>query len=181
MKKFIVLVAALLAALFIVGCASKPAAPSEPSASDLLASAKGNAPSGVLVGQAIAKQGSREDSIRRAEQNAALQIIRAIQYIAGEMIDEQVTSGRLSASVVSDFKTTINTALSRTGIDAVKVESGAGAGDTGYAVSYLDKAGTLKVFNSAVTASKESVSGTRNFNNDNFDAVFARAAAREWK
>jgi len=181
MKKFIVLIAALLAALFIAGCASKPAAPSGPSASDLLASAKGNAPSGVLVGQAVAKQGSKEDSIKKAEQNAMLQILKAIQYIATEMVDEQTTSGRISAANSAEFKQTLNLAISRSSIgDAVKVESGAGAGDTGYAVYYLDKAGALKIFNVAVTAAKEAVSA-RNFNNDNFDSWFAKAAAREWK
>jgi len=181
MKKMFVLVAALLAALLIVGCASKPAAPTGPSASELLSSAKGNAPDGALVGQATGRAGSADDSIKRAEQNAALQLIRAMTYIAGEMIDEQSAAGRLSAAVAADFKTNVQTALSRTAIggEAVKVESGAGS-DMGYAVYYLTKADTQKILTKVVNLAKESVAAG-NFNFSNFDAKFAAAAAREWK
>jgi len=174
MKKFVVLIATLLAALLIVGCASKPsAAPSGPSAAELLASAKEKAPSGVLVAQATAK-GS-------AEQTALRQLLRAMTFIVGEMIDEQSAAGRLSAGVASEFKANVSTLISKASLGkAVKVESGTGAGDMGYAVYYLGKAETLAEITTAVNLAKEQVSAG-NFNFNNFDVKFAAAIAREWK
>jgi len=169
MKKVIVLIAALLAALFIVGCASKP--PAGPTAAELLSSAKGNAPPGALVGQATSKG--------NAEQSAVLQIVRGLQYIASEMIDEQTAGGRLTSSVAADFKSNVNSALTRVAIDAVKVESGAGS-DMNYAVYALERGEALKVINKVTNAAKEVVAAG-NFNTNNFDAAFAKAAAREWK
>jgi len=182
MKKLIVLIAALLAALLIAGCASAaPAASSGPSASELLASAKNNAPLGTLVGQATATAGKDKDAaVKRAEQNAVLQLVRGMNYIVGEMIDEQAAAGRLTAGVASDFKTNVQTALTRTASDAVKVESGIGAGDVGYAVYYLTKDETQKVLTKATNAAKEVVAAG-NFNFSNFDAKFSAAANREWK
>jgi len=173
MKKFIVLIAALFAALLIAGCASKPAAPSGPSAAELMASAKDKAPAGVLIGQATGK-GS-------VDQVALRQIIRGMTYIVGEMADEQSAAGRLSAGVASEFKQTVATILSRANLgNAVKVEVGTGAGDMGYAVFYLDKAEALKEITKAVNLAKESVAAG-NFNFSNFEAKFAIAITKEWK
>ena len=176
MKKFIILVAALLAAMLIVGCASKPAAPTGPSASELLAEAKGSAPAGTIVGQATSKSGKS-----RAEQNAMSQIIRGLIYIVGEMIDEQAAGGRLTASAASDLKESVSSILSRAGLsDVVKVDSGASAAGEGWAVYSLSKADALKEITKAVNLAKESVSAG-NFNFNNFDAKFAAALTKEWK
>jgi len=175
MKKLIVLIAALLAALLIAGCASKPAAPTGPSAAELLSNARGGAPDGVLVGQATAKGGS-------ADQTAMRQLLRAMSYLAGEMIDEQAAGGRLTSSAASDFKVNVSTMISRSTLTgAVKVDSGTSAAGDGWAVYYLDKGEALKELNKAVGLAKEQVAGTSNFNTNNFDAKFALAAAREWK
>ena len=171
MKKLIVLMAALFAALVIVGCKTPP--PAGPSAAELLASAKGNAPDGVLVGLATAK-GS-------AEQTAMSQIKRGMIYIVGEMIDEQAAGGRLSASAANDLKTSVNSILSRASLaNVVKVDSGLSAAGDGWAVYYLSKADTLSEITKAVNLAKESVAAG-NFNLNNFDAKFAAAIAREWK
>jgi outer membrane murein-binding lipoprotein Lpp len=169
MKKLMVLTAALLAALFIVGCASKP--PAGPTAAELLSSAKGNAPGGTLVGQATSKG--------NAEQGAINQLARGLTYIAGEMIDEQAAGGRLTAGVAAEFKQKVNLGLTRVAIDAIKVESGAGS-DGNYAVYALDKTEALKSLTKAVNAAKEEVAAG-NFNLNNFDAAFAKAVMREWK
>ena len=176
MKKLIVLIAALLAALLIVGCASKPAAPTGPSAAEMMSDAKNNAPSSALVGQATSKSGKD-----RAEQNALLQIVRGMTYIVGEMVDEQAAGGRLTATVAADFKVAVNSALSRANLgNAVKVDSGVSAASEGWAVFYLDKGETQKEITKAVNLAKESVAAG-NFNFSNYDAKFAVAAAREWK
>ena len=169
MKKLTMIFASLAAVLFIAACASKP--PAGPTAAELLSSAKGNAPGGALVGQATSKG--------NAEQAAMLQLVRGLTYIAGEMIDEQAAAGRLTAGAASDFKSNVNTALTRVTIDAVKVESGAGS-DGNYAVYALDKGEALKVITKVTNAAKEVVAAG-NFNLNNFDAKFNAAAMREWK
>jgi len=180
MKKLIMLIAVLLAALLIIGCSSAP--PAGPSASEQMASAKNNAPIGTLVGQATGTAGKDKDAaIKKAEQNAMNQLARGMVYVAGEMIDEQSASGRLSAAVAGDFKSNVNTALSRVSFaEAIKVESGIGSGDVGYAVYYLTKDEAQKILTKAVNAAKEVVAAG-NFNFSNFDAAFAKAAGREWK
>jgi hypothetical protein len=179
MKNLIVLFAPLMAALLITGCASKP--PAGPSANDMLADAKGKAPAGTIVGQAIVK-GSKDSSAQsRAEQSALSQIKRGLTYIASEMIDEQAAAGGLTASVATELKQNVSTALSRATLEnTVKVESGADGAFVAYAVYYIDKGEALKEFTKAVNAAKEVVSA-RNFNTNTFDATFAKAAAREWK
>jgi len=171
-----VLIATLLAALLIVGCASKPAAPTGPSAADLMSDAKNNAPSGALIGQATSKSGKD-----RAEQNAMLQIVRGMNYIVGEMVDEQVSAGRVSGGVASDFKQAISTALSKSNLaNVTKVDSGVSAAGEGWAVYSQSKADTQKEITNAVNMAKRDVAAS-NFNFDNFSAKFDAAAAREWK
>jgi PBP1b-binding outer membrane lipoprotein LpoB len=176
MKKLIVLIAVLMAALLVVGCVTKPPAPSGPSAAELMAEAKNSAPSGSLVGQATSKSGQQ-----RAEQNALLQIIRGMQYIAGEMIDEQSAMGRLSATTATDLKNGVNSVLSRASLANVKkVDSGVSAAGEGWAVYALDKEETQKELTKAVNLAKESISAP-NFDFRNFEAKYTAAAAREWK
>jgi len=179
MKKLIVLIAALTAALLIAGCASTP---SGPSAAELMAAAKNNAPAGTLVAQATGTAGKDKDAAtKKAEQNAVLQLTRGLIYIAGEMIDEQAKSGGIASGVAGDFKSNVNTALQRVAMtEAVKVESGVGAGDVGYAVYYLTEAEAQKILAKAVNAAKEVVAAG-NFNYSNYVAMYNKAAAREWK
>jgi len=181
MKKLSVIVAALLAALFIAGCASSAPASSGPSASDLMSSAKNNAPDGTLIGQGSAKEKDKDASEKKAQERALFGLAKGMIYIVGELVDEQVASGRLASSVSDEFRQLVTTILSRTVIrDAVKVDSGFGSGDTAWAVYYLTKADTLKAINVAVNSAKEQVAAG-NFNTSNFDAKYAAAIAREWK
>ena len=176
MKKVIVLIAALLAVMFVVGCASKPAAGQ--TADGLMALAKGRAPAGTLVGQATVKGSKDSSQERRAEQTAMKQFERALNYIAGQLIDDQ--SSRLSNP--SGFKQTVSTAISRASFDgALKIESGVDGAYVAWAVYSLDKDEALKEVAKAVNAAKEAVQGSANFNLAGFDAKFAAAAAREWK
>ena len=177
MKKVIVLIAVLLTALFAVGCASKPApAPSGPSAADLMAGAKGSAPMGALVGQAAAGNQTT------AERNAMNQLKRAMNYIAGQLVDAQVQSGRVSSAVSSDLKTNIATALDRGSLEgAQKVDSGADSTGRGWAVYSIDKANALKLITAAVNTAKDAVSAG-NFNpNQGYDDAYNKAAGMEWK
>jgi len=180
MKKLIVLIAALLAAMFVVGCATK--GPTGPTAADMIADAKSGAPMGSLIGTATS-QGTKDASARsKAEQNAVNKIKMALSYIVSELVDAQVTSGRVSSSDASGIKQTVATVIDRTAVTGVKkVDSGADASFRAWAVYSLDKASALQSITSAVTTAKDAVS-VGNFNpNNGFDDVFAKAAAREWK
>jgi hypothetical protein len=180
MKKLIVMIAALLAALLIAGCASKP--PAGPSASELMASAANNVPPGVLVGQATATAGKDKDAAaKKAESNARFQLVRAMSFIAKDLVDDAVSAGKLTSSVAEPFYQSITVALGRSTFrDVVKVDSGFGAGDTAWAVYYLDKANVLKELNQAVNAAKE-LHAAGPFNTNGFDAKYSIYSAREWK
>ena len=179
MKKLFVLFAALLAALFVVGCASKP--PAGPTAAELMAEAKSGAPNGTLVGQATARGTKDASAQRQAEQRAVNQIKRALTFIVGELVDAQVQSGRVSSSVSGELKQTASAALDKAALGGVqKVESGADATFVAWAVYSLSKDEALKEVTKAVNAAKEKVSAG-NFNLNDFDAKFTAAATREWK
>jgi hypothetical protein len=177
MKKLIVIVAALLATLLIAGCATPG-----PSASEMMASAKGNAPDGSLVGQGTGTAGKDKDAaMKKAEQNARFQLVRGLTFVIKDLVDEAVAQGRLTSSTGEEFRQGVNTALSRSTLPgATKVDSGFGSGDVAWCIFYLEKGDALKIATSAVNAAKEVVSAGP-FNLNNFDAKFAAAAGREWK
>jgi len=179
MKKLIVIVAALLAVLLIAGCAS---APSGPSASEMMSSAKGNAPDGSLIGQGTGTAGKDKDAAaKKAQDNARFQLVRAMTFIVKDLVDDAVAQGRLTSGTGEEFRQSVNTALSRSTLPgATKVDSGFGAGDVAWCVYYIEKGDVLKIINSAVNAAKEVVSAGP-FNTNNFDAKYGPVAAREWK
>ena len=176
MKKLIVMIAALLAALFIVSCAS-----TGPTASEMMSSAKNSAPDGALVGQATAKEKSKDASAKKAEETAKFQLRRAMSFIVKELVDDAVTAGKLSSGVAEDFRQSINVALTRVQLNgAVKQDSGFGAGDTAWAVYYMEREDVRRAVNAAVDAAKkEHPAGA--FNTDGFNAKYAAAVNREWK
>jgi len=180
MKKLIVLIAALLAALFVVGCASK--GPTGPAAADLMADAKGGAPAGTLVGQATA-QGTKDSSAKsKAEQNAVNQIKRGLNSIAMNLIDAQVAAGRVSSSVQNEFKQNVTKAFDSVSVGgAQKVDSGADVTGRGWAVFVVDKASALQAITAAADAAKTVVPAGNFTPSSGFDAAFDRAAAMEWK
>jgi len=178
MKKSILLVAVLLSALFIAGCASAPAGQSS---NEMMSSAKNNAPDGSLIGQGTAKEKDKDASMKKAESNARFQLVRAMSYIVKELVDDAVSAGRLTTGVAEDFRQSINTALTRSILgNAVKQDSGFGADNTAWVVFYLSKGDTLKEINNAVNAAKE-LHAAGPFNTNGFDAKFDAAIAREWK
>jgi len=180
MKKLFVLFAVLLAALFVVGCASKP--PAGPTAAELMAEAKSGAPMGALVGQATA-QGSKDNSaVNKAEQNAMGQIKKGLVSIVAEMLTAQVQEGRLQSATAEEFRTSVNGLLQMASLTGIqRVDSGNDAAFKSWAIVALSKAEALKEITSAVNAAKRDVSGSSNFSLDGFDAAFAKAADKEWK
>jgi PBP1b-binding outer membrane lipoprotein LpoB len=177
MKKLSVLIAALLAALFIAGCAT-----TGPSASDMLAEAKNKAPDDSLVGQGTGTAGKDTDAAaKKAEENAKFQFRRAMSWIVKEMVDDAVTAGRLTSGVAEDFRQSINTAITRVQLTgATKADAGIAAGNVAWAVYYMEKGDALKAVTACVNAAKQDHPAGA-FTLDGFDAKFKAAAAREWK
>jgi len=170
MKKVVVIIAALCAAL-AVGCASTPPA------SDMMASAKNGAPDGALVGQAT---GSSE---QMADADAKYQLTRAMSFIVKDMVDAAVAAGTIQSGPAETFRQGVNTALTRISLSAaVKQGSGVGSGKVYWAVYSMSKAEVIRVINQAVTASKQANSGVNAFTIDKLiDQAYATHQAREWK
>jgi len=176
MKKLTVLIAALTAALFIAGCAT-----SGPTVSDKLSEAKNDAPPGTLVGQGSAKEGSKEAAEKKAKDRALFAIVKALNFIAGDMVDEAVTAGRLATADATALKQNITSALAASSLNrVVKVGSGTIGKDEAWAVYYLTKEDALKEIDNAVNAAKEKVSA-RAFNTNSFESKYPAAANRDWK
>jgi len=172
MKKIVVIIAALCAALVVVGCASTPPA------GDMIASAKNGAPSDALVGQATG------DSEQKAIDNAKYQLARAMSFIVKDMVDAAVAEGVIQSAPAETFRQGVNTALGRINLSAaVKQGSGVGSGKVYWAVYSMDKPEVVKVINQAVSASKQAYPNTVNaFTVDKYiDKAYSTYQAREWK
>jgi hypothetical protein len=166
------MIAALCAVLLIAGCASAP------SASEMMGSAKRNAPEGTLIGQASGTTQSKVDS------DAKYQITRAISFIVKDMVDEAVEAKVMVYGPAEEFRQSVNTALTRISLSAaVKQDSGMGSGKVYWAVYYLEKSETIKVINTAVNAAKAAHPGAADsFSIDTgINKAFNAAANREWK
>ena len=174
MKKLIVLIAALMAALLIAGCATKPPAPTGPTAADLIADAKSGA-SGVVAHATSSSQSA-------AEQNAINNLKRGLKFIVGELADAQVKSGRLTSDLAGGVKQNMATALDRIPPSgAVKVGSGVDGANRGWAVYSINQDSALQLITTAFNAIKDSVP-VGNFTPSNgFADQFNKAAAQEWK
>jgi len=171
MKKVVVIIAALCAALVVVGCASTPPA------GDMMANAKNGAPADALVGQATG------DSEQRAEANAKYQLARAMSEMVKDMVNAAVAAGVLQSAPAETFRQGVNTALTRNNLTgAVKRGAGVGSGKVYWAVYSMDKAEVIRVINNAVTASKQVNTTANAFTIDKYiDNAYSTHQAREWK
>jgi len=174
MKKLMVMIAVLTAALFIAGCATTGG----PTVSDKLSEAKSNAPAGVLIGQGTAKESSKEAAEKKAKDRAIFALVKGMNFIATDIVDDAVTAGRLTTADATTLKQSISSALTRSALNrAVKVDSGTIGKDEAWAVYYLDKADVLREIDAAVAASNP----PRGFNTNSFDSKYPAAANRDWK
>jgi len=173
MKKLIVTIAALTAALFIAGCAT-----SGPTVSDKLSEAKSSAPAGTLIGQGSAKESSKEAAEKKAKDRAYFALVKGITFIAKDIIDDAVTAGRLATGDADALKLNVQNAIARSALNrAVKVDAGTIGKDEAWAVYYMEKADVLKEIDAAVAASN----APRGFNTNSFEAKYPAGANREWK
>jgi hypothetical protein len=173
MKKLTVLITALVVALFIAGCAT-----SGPTVNDKLNDAKSNAPAGALIGQGSAKEGSLDAAEKKAKDRAYFALVKGMNFIVKDIIDDAVTAGRLTTADADALKINVQNALSRSALNrAVKVDAGTIGKDEAWAVYYLTKEDALKEIDAAVAASNP----PRGFNTNAFEAKYPAAANREWK
>jgi len=178
MKKFVVLIAALLAALLIAGCASAPG----PSASELAASAKGDAPAGTLIGQGTAKEGSKDASEKKAKDRALFALAKGMNSVAEKMVDDAVKAGKVNSGTdANELKSTMLAALSKSSLGGVqKVDGGIVGKDEAWVVYTLDKGEVLKEIQKAIDAAKDAKKAPRSFDTSDFDKEYA-ATDKDWR
>jgi hypothetical protein len=172
MKKVVVIIAALCAALVVVGCASAP------SASDMMSKAKNSAPSGALVGQATGNTDQKADS------DAKYQLVRGMSAMVKDMVDAAVADKTLQAGAPTEtFRQGVVTALTRISLSsAKKLGSGQGSGKVYWAVYSMDKSDVTRVLTQAVNASKQLNASASAFTIDKYiNAAYANQSGREWK
>jgi len=171
MKKIVVIVAVLCAALVVVGCAS------EPPASDMMSSAKSNAPGDALVGQATGTDA------QKAEANAKYQLARAMSAMVKDMVDAAVAANVIQSAAAETFRKGVDTALVRNNLtSAVKQGAGVGKGKVYWAVYYMGKTEVIKVINNAVAASKQVNTNVSAFTIDKYiDKAYSTHQPRDWK
>lgn len=170
MKKAVLIIAALCAALLVAGCASAPPA------GDSMADARRSAPDNTLVGQATGSDA------KGAEDDAKYQLVRGMAAMVKDMVDDAVAAKALDSGISEQFRQAVNTALTKINVGAVKQGSGEGKGKVFWAVYYMEKGEVIKAINQAVAAGKSAFPAAATFAIEGrIDKAFAAQASKEWK
>jgi hypothetical protein len=176
MKKIAWVIAALCAALVVVGCASTP------TASEAMEDARRSAPSGALVGMASAKEKNKDESLKKSDTLAKAQLVRAMSFIAKDMVDEAVADGIIDSGIASEFRKGIDAALGRISYPASRLGQGTAKGNEAWTVWSMDKAGVTEAITEASNVSKNSNPGAAGFNpKSGIDKAYNTHAGKEWK
>jgi hypothetical protein len=172
MKNSIKAVAAIILAAF-AACATPP----PPTADQMIQSALGSVPAGVLVAAASARNAATADS------EAEVLLIMAMTSIAGNMIAEAATAGEIDTKAVPALVRSVAAALTISPLDgAVRHGSGVSRDNVYWTVIYMEKSGVIQDISGAVATARQTVPNTEGFSiASRFDAEFEKATAEEWR
>lgn len=186
MKKIaLTLVAVSALALVIASCGSKPAV--GPSAPGLgmpgwVRELRRNAPEDVLVGIGQAKLATPNLSMTTSETRARAEIVRAMNSMVKNMIEDYSAGSELDQSAALSFSQTITTALAKAQLTgAVIKDQDSDESGIWWTVIYLSKSDVTKEINQAQAAAKLAVPAMAAFfAEERMNDRFKEAAEEDW-
>jgi len=185
MKKFVGVVLMLSLALAFMGCGSQAAAnPAGQSGGmpEWVRKARRSAPEDVLVGIGSAKLATTNQSMNTSETRARAQIVRAMNSMVSNMIEDYTASSEMDPSVAVAFNQEITTSLARARLTGAVIEDQNVEPDgTWWTVIYLNKANVVNEINQAQAAAKLAVPAALAFNAESrMEEKFKAAATEDW-
>ena len=183
MKKVIMGIAALCLLLMFFGCASdKPATGSQGGMPDWVLKARRDAPEDVIVGIGSAKLATTNQSMNTSETRARTQIVRAMNSMVSNMIEDYTASSEIDTSAAVAFQQEITVSLARSQLSGARViEQNSDRDGNWWTVIYYNRSQASRDINQAQAAAKLAVPAALAFNAEaRMDEKFKEAAQAEW-
>jgi len=185
MKRMVGAVLVLIMALAFAGCGSQPAANTAEQSGGMpewVRKARRSAPEDVLVGIGSAKLATTNQSMNTSEARARAQIVRAMNSMVSNMIQDFTASSEIDPNAALAFQQEITTSLSRAQLTGAVIEDqNVDADGTWWTVIYLNKANVVKEINQAQAAAKLAVPAAAAFMADRqMEEKFRDAAEEDW-
>ena len=184
MKKIACVIAALCLFFVLIGCASeKPATAAQGGMPDWVLKARRDAPENVLVGIGTANLGTANQSMNTSETRARAQIVRAMNSMVRNMIEDYTASSEVDRDAVVAFQQEITVALAKANVSGARIadQNKDPTSDAWWTVVYFDKSQASREISQAQSAARLAVPAALAFNAEaRMDEQFQKAAQEEW-
>ena len=183
MKKLIGMIAALCLLMVFFGCASdKPATAAQGGMPDWVQSARRNAPEDVIVGVGTAKMGTMNQSMNTSETRARAQIVRAMQAVVSNMMEDTDWGSEVDPNAVVSFTSNVTNSLARQTLTGARiVEQNADQTGAWWTVIYYNRSNTANTINQAAAAHRLALPAAINdMMQEKMDEKIREAAKQEW-
>ena len=185
MKKISGIAFAACLVLIIAGCASeKPATGAQGGKPDWVIKAENDAKGqeDVIVGVGTARLATTNQSMNTSETRARAQIVRAMQSMVSNMIEDYTVSSEIDPATAVAFQQEISVALARANLSGAHIAV-QNADRTGawWTVVVFNKSQTSTAITQAQAAAKLAVPAALAFNAEaRMEEMFKKAAEEEW-
>jgi len=184
MRKTAFGIIALCLIFVFLGCAhDKPATAAQGGMPDWVLKARRDAPENVLVGIGTANMATPNQSMNTSETRARAQIVRAMDSMVKNMIEDYTASSEIDTSAAVAFQQEITVALAKANVSGARIvdQNKDPSSNAWWTVVYFDKSQASREINQAQAAAKLAVPAALAFNAEaRMDEKFEQAAKEEW-
>jgi len=183
MKKISGIVFVVCLVSILAGCASdKPATAAQGGKPDWVLKAQKDAGEDIIVGIGTAKLATTNQSMNTSETRARAQIVRAMQSMVSNMIEDYTVSSEIDPSAAVAFQQEITVALARANVSGAYIkEQNADQFGAWWTVVYFNRSQASTAINQAQAAAKLAVPAALAFNAEaRMEEMFKKAAEEEW-
>ena len=193
MKKVIGIILALSVVLAFTACETTGQAPAttQPAAAaasnpyampDWVLKARRDAPEDALVGIGTARMATQNQSMTMSETRARTQIVRAMNSMVQNMVNDYTVSSELDPSAAFAFQEEVTRTLAQAQLSGAYIqEQNFTADGTCWTVIWLTKTNVVREINQAQTLAKLAVPAALAFDAaSRMDDEFAKAAEQDW-
>jgi len=180
MKKILVMILSLCAALAFLACASKP--PASSGMPPNIANARRDAPEDVLVGIGNAKMGTVAQSRNIAATRARAEISNTLDSMVKNMVRDYTASSEVDPQAALAFQENITVTLSKSNLSgAVIINEEPDSDGQWWCVMHLSKANVAKEISQAQAAARLAVPALASFDAEKrMNEAFEQARSEGW-
>jgi hypothetical protein len=149
---------------------------------DWVMRARNTAPDDVLVGIGTARMATTSHSMTISESRARAQVVRAMDSMVRDMINDQIAGNEVDPGVAVAFQESVTRSLSQARLQGVRiVEQNSDREGAWWTVVYFDRANVSREMSQAQAAARLAVPAAKAFDaSERMDNAFDRATREEW-